>query len=495
MNASRLIAFCVAVSALLLAAWSHANDYERLYDHMIEANKAQLVMLAETGLITDELARQLAGALQEVVDEGMRPQGDGVYPDYLDLEARLVALIGHDASNIHLGRSRNDLGATMNLMLMRQQILGVVNEIGRTRETLQDMAAQHVDTLMPGFTHGVQAQPTTLAHFLLAFDAGLQRDAERLQQAYLRINRSPLGAGAFTTSGFPLNRERLAELLGFPALVVNSYDAIMVNPADTKLELATALSISALNISRFAQYVLFQYDDSAPGLLLADETAGRSSIMPQKRNPSLVERLRLAASEVVGRAHMSSLMVHNTPMYEVKDVRQDHLYRLNELVSDSRSMYRLLDEVLRALTIRVDRLRQIVDEDYSTLSELADTLKREAGVPFRVGHEVASELTTYGRAAGKAPAQLSYEEVAAVYSEVVHEDFPLSREQTRKALDAAEFVASRKGIGGPQADSVRQMLESHRQGVAELERWTENERARLAEAGERLNREFSRLTE
>lgn len=490
MNTRLLVALCLA-----LAASAEAGDYERLYDNMIEANKAQIVMLSEEKLISAELAGKLSLALQQVVDEGMPGRDGAAYPNYLDLEARLVELIGDDASNIHLGRSRNDLGATMNLMLMRRQVLDVVTDVSAVRATVQGIAADHVETVMPGFTHGVQAQPTTLAHFLLAFDAGLQRDSERLLETYERINRSPLGSGAFTTSGFALDRERLAELLGFPSLVDNAYDAIMVNPADTKVELASVLSISALSIGRFAQYVLFQYLDAAPGILLTDDITGRSSIMPQKRSPSIVERLRLAASEVVGKAHLSSLLVHSTPLYEVKDARQDHLYRLNDLVANARRMYQRLDEILHALTIRVDRLQELVDEDYSTMTELADTLKREAAVPFRVGHEVASHLTTYGREQGRAPSQLAHEEVAAVYREVVGDSFPLTPEQTRVALSSTAFVASRAGIGGPQADSVEKMLAAQRQDVANVNAWLAGEIRRLNAAADNLDQEFRRLAE
>lgn len=469
------------------------SDWDLLWQHMVDANAAQVVMLNENDLISDDLARDLARALTGLERLGA-PEADGSsYPNYLDLEDQLKEIVGEEASNIHLGRSRNDLGATMNLMLMRQQVLALLDEIAAVRTTLQDIAANNFDTVMPGFTHAVQAQPTTLAHFLLAVDATFGRDADRLRETYTRLNRSPLGSGAFTTSGFRLDRERLAELLGFPALVENSYDAIMSNPADTKMELAFDLAISAVGIGRVAQYILFQYDDPAPGLLLSDSITGHSSIMPQKRNPSAVERVRLLASEVVGRGQMSALLVHNTPLYEVKDARQDHLYRSNELVAHAATMYRNFDSILQAIIVRPDLLRAQVDADYSTMTELADALKREAGVPFRVGHEVASKLTTYGRANGKRPVDLSYEEVANVYRSVTGGDLPLSRSQVAQAFDPAKFVNGRAGIGGPQPASVRRMLDGQRSAVAELRDWSESERARLASAKANLNVELARI--
>lgn len=469
------------------------RDWDLLWQHMVDANAAQVVMLAENDLISDDLAHDLARALAELERQGPPEAGGSNYPNYLNLENQLKEIVGDEASNIHLGRSRNDLGATMNLMLMRQQVLALLDEIATVRTTLQEIAADNIDTVMPGYTHAVQAQPTTLAHFLLAVDATFGRDTDRLRETYARINRSPLGSGAFTTSGFSLDRKRLAELLGFPALIENSYDAIMSNPADTKVELAFDLAISAVGIGRVAQYILFQYDDPAPGLLLSAGITGRSSIMPQKRNPSVVERVRLLASEVVGRGQMAALLVHNTPLYEVKDARQDHLYRSNELVAHALTLYRNFDNVLQAITVRPDLLRAQVDADYSTMSELADTLKREAGVPFRIGHEVASELTTYGRANGKRPAELSYEEVANVYHDVTGEDLPLSRPQVGRAFDPAAFVSGRAGIGGPQPESVRRMLDSQRDAVAELRGWTESETARLAAARASLDAELARI--
>ena len=481
-------------AALLAAGILAAEEPPVLFEHMVEANRAQIVMLAERDLLPADQASRIASALRAFIAEQDQP-GAERSSNYLVLERRLIELIGPQASDLHLGRSRNDLGAAMNRMYLRERILDHLEEIGAVRAILQRMAAEHVDTVMPGFTHAVQAQPTTLAHFLLAFDAALARDSERLREVYARMNRSPLGAGAFTTSGFALDRVRLAELLGFDGLIENSYDAVMVATADSKVELASALSISALGIGRFTQYVIFQYDDPVPGLLLTGSITSRSSIMPQKRNPSAVERLRLAASEVVANAAAASLFAHNTPMYEVKDVREDHLLRLARFTDEASAMYQALGRVLESLTIRPETLRARVDADYSSMTELADTLRREADVPFRVGHHFASELTTYGRERGKRPVDLTYAEVAEVYRDAAGEDFPLSEEQLRRAVDPAEIVKSRKGVGGPQPEEARRML-ARQESAAEAQRaWSAGERGRLRRASEDLERLFNRLAD
>lgn len=217
--------------------------------------------------------------------------------------------------------------------------------------------------------------------------------------------------------------------------------------------------------------------------------------MPQKRSPSAIERLRLTASDVVGRAHISTLLTHNTPMYEVKDSREDHLFRLAELADSASDMYERMEKILTSLTVRKDILRALVDRDYSTMTELADTLHRVADVPFRIGHEVASELTTYGRARGKAPHELSYDEVAAVYLETTGEPIPLSAEQLNRAFDAGEFVRNRKGKGGPQPESIKRMLTRQQQELADLRQWVKDEANRLEKAAENLNADFESLVD
>lgn len=484
---SRALLVCMLLVPGGVAA-AAANPHE-LHQYLIEANRAQVVMLAERRLLPAAQLARIAGALRAAAAEAEAP-GSERSPNYLVLERRLVELIGPEATNLHVGRSRNDLGATMNRMLMRQRVLHLLEGIVAVRAKVHRLAGAHVDTVMPGFTHAVQAQPTTLAHFLLAFDASLARDCQRLREVYGRINLSPLGSGAFTTSSFALDRERLARLLGFDGLLENSYDAIMVSPADSKVELASALSISALNIGRFAQYLVFQYDDPVPGMLLTGPILGRSSAMPQKRNPSAIERLRLAASEVVANGHASAMFVHNTPMYEVKDVREDHLIRLTRFADEAAEMYVQLGRVLESLTIRKDVLRAQVDRDYSTMTELAETLLREEGVPFRTGYAVASELATYGRAHNKRPQELTHEEVATVYRGVTGQPLPLSAARLRRVFDPAEIIRTRAGRGGPQPAETNRMLDKQRAHAADVRGWVGAQREKQRHASDDLRRRF-----
>ncbi len=462
-----------------------------MFDHLIDANKAQIVMLTEQGLVDTALAERIATSL---ADHARAETGRGAErdPNYLKLEAALADRIGAEASNLHLGRSRNDLGAAMNRMALRNDVLRVAFALNHARDVVHDLASRHVDTVMPGFTHAVQAQPTTLAHFLLAFDSALGRDAERLRQTYTRLNRSPLGAAAITTSGFALDRERLAYLLAFEGLVDNSYDAIVVSTADSKAEIAAALSLSAIGVGRLAQDLLFQYDDPAPAIVVSESVAGRSSIMPQKRNPSIVEMLRVLASEVVGDAHKATIYVHNTPLHEVRDSRKYLFNVVHDLTLDAHAMYEQLSLVLGSLEFRVDALRERVDEDYSTMTELADALYREAGVPFRDGYRFASALTSFGRERGLSPAEISREQAVMVYAATLDgAALPLDAAQFAATLDAAAIVANRKGIGGPQPGEVRRMLEAAIDDNAAFRTWVDRERQRIDDRRTELDKLFS----
>jgi len=258
------------VNALLLLTLLAQDkaDEARLYTYQVQQHKAQVVMLGEEKLIDAELARKLSRAIEEV-DRETRAEVVPLREDYAGFERRLVAKVGPDASKLHMGRSNNDLGATSERLFMRDDALDILERLARARRTLLQVAEQNVETIIPGYTHMVQAQPTTLAHQLAAFLAAMERDEQRIREAYARIDSSPLGVGAFTTSGFGLNRERLRELMGMSGLVGNGYDAVMVATVDTKVEFAAALSLNALNIGRLMQQFLIQYSDSRLGDHLA----------------------------------------------------------------------------------------------------------------------------------------------------------------------------------------------------------------------------------
>ena len=465
----------------------------RAVDFLDLINQACLVMLYETGIVPREHAQRIAVGINTVRDAARAEAHTTGVPrhsaDYLDYEPRLVAVVGPDASRLHSGRSRQDIASTIARMNLRDGLMQEIDALILARERALALAAHHVDTIIPAYTHGVQAQPTTFAHYVLALIAALTRTTQRLREAYARVNRNPLGTAALTTSSFALNRKRLAALLGFEGLLENAYDANHLAPVDSALEVASGLAIAAVQIGQFAQDVHTPYTDPQPWLLLgAGELTGVSSIMPQKRNPAALEQLRAQASLMLGEMQTVFLLAHNTRtgMFD---------YRMYDPVPCGRALQvlQLLQNVLGGLVVNKERALAAVHADYSTTTEIADALMQRADVPFRIGHHFASQLTDYGRGQGLPLRDIPYAEAQRLYHALTQQTLPLSEEAFREVISPAYMVFGRTGIGGPQLAEVQRMLSHEHAEVAADRAWLRERYQHLAQAQAELEAAFIML--
>ena len=460
----------------------------RSVEFLDQINKASIVMLEATGIVPQAAAARIARGVAQLIEQerGLPPQRSA---DYLDYEPRLTAIVGADASRLHTGRSRQDIASTIARMNLRDGLLQEAEALVTAREKLIAVASRHTETIIPAYTHGVQAQPTTFAHYLDALAAALARQTERLREAYARINRNPLGAAALATSSFPLDRVQLAGLLGFEGLVENAYDANHLAPVDSALEVAGALAIAAVQIGAFAQDIHAQYSEPVPWFVLATgELTGVSSIMPQKRNPAALEQLRAQASIMLGEMHTVFLIAHNnrTGMFDYR--RYDPVPCATPL-----QVLRLLQQVVDGIVVNRERARAEVDADYSTTTEIADALAQKAGVPFRIGHHFASKLTDYGRSRGLRLHDIPYAEAARIYEAEAKQAFPLSEGDFRKAISAEHMVFGRRGTGGPQPVEVNRMLAAERESISADFAWLKARTEHLARAEAALDQAFSAL--
>jgi len=460
----------------------------RSVEFLDQVNKASIVMLDETGIVPHPVAASIAKGMAQVMaqERGSPPQRSA---DYLDYEPKLTAVVGPDASRLHTGRSRQDIASAIARMNLRDGLLKEYEALVTARDKLLAVAGRHTETIIPAYTHGVQAQPTTFAHYLHAFAAALGRQTERLQQAYGRINRNPLGAAALATSSFPLDRARLAVLLGFEGLVENAYDANHLAPVDSALEVAGALAIAAVQMGQFAQDIHAQYAEPVPWFMLATgELTGVSSIMPQKRNPAALEQLRAQASIMVGDMHTVLLIAHNnrTGMFD---------YRSYNPVPCERPLqvFKLFQQVVDGIVVNKARALEEVKADYSTTTEIADALLQRADVPFRIGHQFASKLTDYGRGRSIRLQEIPYAEAARLYQEQTQQAFPLTAAAFAKVISAEYMVYGRKGLGGPQPAEVNRMLAAERGQVAAKFAWLKAQNDHLARAAAALDRAFDAL--
>jgi argininosuccinate lyase len=461
------------------------------YYYMSLINRASLVNLVETKNLPSSLAGKIAKGIQEVDNQQDKP-GAMRSPDYLVFEFELLKAAGPDASRLHTGRSRQDMASTSSLMFLREGLLDTYEQLNCARKSVLDLATLHKKTIIPGYTHGVQAQPTTLAHYLLSIASVLQRDAERFMTAYSYINKSPQGSEVLGTSIFDLDRERLAELLGFDGVIENAYDANHWSPEEANLALANVVAVSAIGIGHFVQDIHLQYSQPRPWILIKQgELTGISSNMPQKRNPKALEDLRELCSTVIGLAQTVYFVEHNTTS-GMDDYRRPR-HALNA-ANSAQQMYALLTRIVDNLDINVDRALEEVNLDYSTMSALASILQRDADVPFRIGHHFASELTNYGRQNHLTPIQIPYKEAVKIYKEATEgQKLPFNEAKFKEAISAEYLVFNRKGLGGSQLSEVERMLSEHLIRLAHDNTWIKNQYDKLDAASANLNKLFADL--
>lgn len=474
-----------------------ADAYTEQFSWLNRINKASVVMLAEEGILDAPQAGKIAQGVRHAITQGDQP--DGKRPsDVLQIERIMIDAIGPEASLIHAGRSRQDIYATYRMAVLRTHVLAYAEAMNRTRGHLLRLASEHVDTLVPAYTNGVQAMPISYAHYLLAYDASFARDAQRIRELYARMNRSAMGTAVLANSSWPLNRERLAELLGFDGVIENSLDAGQVITYDVPIEAANLMSSGAIRIGAMIGDIHTQYHQTRPWLLLAESATYGSSAMPQKRNPGLVMRVRETASDVVGLAHTVTLRAHNvtTGMTDYKSAADS--LGLGEAASQ---MFNRMDRVLEALVVDKDRALAELEAEWTTSMELADTLQRVHRVPFRIGHSFASMIVSYAREHDIAPRDFPYVEAQRLYGEAARKyqwadtALPLDELNFRATLSPTDMVRTRVGTGGPQPEEVNRMLAAAKERLEQDEKWLQERRGAIAQADERLDAAFDALTD
>lgn len=462
-------------------------------------NMASTVANVELGIIPKELAGPIARGVAFSIDQAARPGGKRP-TDVLQTEKIITDVAGPEATLIHTGRSRQDIHSTLTMAQLRTELLDHADALNALRAQLQDMAAQHAETFVPAYTNGVQAQPISLAHYLLAFADSFERDAERLRQAWPRVDRSTLGSAVLANSSWALDKQRLAELLGFGGITANGYDATQIAPADVGLEAAQTAGSTALRLGSLMQDIHVQYHQTRPWMLLAPGRTYTSSAMPQKANPGVIQNARRLASDVVASVQQVVLRAHNVTPGMI-----DYKYSWTAAPQGAGTFVQgvqlLRDSTDVLASLRIDKARALeeLEGEWTTSMELAETLQREHRVPFRVGHHFASEVVKFARQQQLLPRQFPYAEAQRLYAEAMKQDgqagtrLPLDEAGFRRTLSPADMVRTRVGVGGPQPAETRRMLEASRKALAADRRWVDERRDRLAASEAKLNEAFAAL--
>lgn len=488
-------ALCVALAGWSATAGAQEDRRDPFY-WLGQINKASLVINTDQGLVDEALAPRFAQGIAQVLADG--EQEGGKRPStVITFEPLMIKAAGEEITLLHAGRSSQDMHATYRAAILRDDLLALAQQLQQTTSTLVDLAQKHKATVVPNYTNGVAAQPNSYGHYLLGHVAGLRRDAQRIREAYARIDRSAMGTTVLNGTSWPLDRERMARYLGFAATVENAYDASQISSMEHPVEAGSIVTSIALHTGHFVEDLLTQYAQPRPWILLQEggDNTYVSSAMPQKRNPGLLNRTRSSASTAMTLALGPAIQAHNiTPgMADPKNVKAN-----SAMVASALAALKNWDRVLKALVIDPERALEELNSDWTASQELADVLMREHGLPFRVGHHFASEIVGHARQHGIKPLDFPYEEARRIYAEAVEgadypQELPMSEEAFRRTLDPMAIVANRATAGGPQPAEMERMIESARQDLAAQKAWIDERRGAIADALRQLDQDFEAL--
>ncbi|MCL1698570.1 MULTISPECIES: argininosuccinate lyase [unclassified Lysinibacillus] len=454
---------------------------------MLQINIAHLKMLEEQGLVKKEEAKDIGVALKKIDLNYYRIEDYS--PRYEDLffriENKLIELAGDVAGNLHIGRSRNDMGIAIYRMTLRKKLLLLMRELLTLRDDLIAAAEEHVDTIMIGYTHTQQAQPTTFAHYLKAVIDQLERDFERLQHVYKTVNRSSMGAAALTTTGFNVNRERMRELLAFDDIIENAWDAVA--GADYIAEAASIVQLAALNLGRTSQDFLLWATQEFNAFTLASPYVQVSSIMPQKRNPVSIEHTRSLLSAVVGDASTVLQMVHNTPFGDIVDTEDDMQPYLWRAIDRLIGIYKLFGSLVVTMDVNKKKLRNRAENSFANVTELADTLVRSEEISFRQAHSIVSKcikvLLSHGE---ESLASLTWGLANTQSKLITGKPLKISEEDFYNTLKPETFVGVRTLLGGPAPATMKASLERSKANSHNLNEWVRVKESLIVEAEKQL---------
>jgi argininosuccinate lyase len=445
---------------------------------------AHLVMLVERRIVTPADAHRIRLALDGISVDAVRCAAyDGSCEDlFFYVERLLVTACGADvAGRLHTARSRNDIDMTMYRMRQREWIAALVDAGVSLRASLVELADRHRETVFAALTHTQPAQPTTVAHYLLAVIEQLERDAQRLRAAYASTNRNPLGACAITGTGFPIDRELTSALLGFDEPTGNTYGSIAT--VDYLLESAAAAAVMLTGVGRVLQDLLLWCTADVGYLRLADGFVQCSSIMPQKRNPVALEHARGLASKAVGQASAIMLATHNTPFGDIVDVEDDLQPLVASMFRDARRAVSLTAAALRDAEFDVARMAARAAAGGTTMTELADRLVRDHGIPFGSAHAIAARML---RDAARAPETPLAARLAEASQAVIGRTLDYEQQELERVLSAKHFVNVRTTPGGPSPEITRQAVEESRRRLDADRVWLKGVRAHVADAASTL---------
>ena len=442
------------------ASFTSSLEFDkRIFNADIKCNIAHTTMLKEQGIVAAEDADKIIESLKELEEEGINALNLDLSVEdiHMALENYVTSKIGGIAGFMHTGKSRNDQVATDLRLVLKEEIENIEQDILNLIEVIVEIASEHTETVMVGYTHLQHAQPTTFAHHLLAYANEIRRDFERIHDAKKRVDMCPLGSAAMTGTGFNIDRLRTAELLGFSNVMENSMDG--VSSRDFMAETVSALAIMASNLSKINEELIIWSTYEFRLIEISDEYSSTSSIMPQKKNPDVAEISRGKTAVLFGELMTILSIIKALPHSYNRDLQEvtPHLWNA---VDTATSMVNITGSMLSSIKFNSDRGLELALANFSTATELADLMVKEKNLPFRIAHQIVGRTVTEAIERNMSPGDIDSQFLDEISLEISGKRLNLEPEIVKKALDPIEIIRNRDVLGGPSPKAVKESISS-----------------------------------
>ncbi|MGA3112353.1 MAG: argininosuccinate lyase [Candidatus Bathyarchaeia archaeon] len=440
---------------------SSRKDDELLAPAVVDINKAHIIMLIEQKIIQPLDGGKILKALQKLSNVTLDPAAEDVH---MALEEAVLKETGAEVGgNLHIAKSRNDQVTTAIRMQLRNELVEVMLQVLQMQENLLETADKHVDTIILEYTHLQAAQPVTFAHYLISWVQALERDLNRLKETYARVNMCPLGAGALATTSFPINRVRTASLLGFNSVLENSIDA--VGSRDYILETQSALTLLAVNLSRLAEDLIIWSSQEFSTVELPDEFTSTSSIMPQKKNPEVLEVIRARASYALGDFVASAAAIKSLPTVYNLDF-QEVTTKLWASVGNLSSSLSIFTELIPNLKVS-SNVEGKAAAGFTGATELANMLVRKYHVAFRTSHKIVGALVKSLADSNKTLLDATPKLLQTIARETAGVNLSIKIGDIIDCTNPRKLVETYKVQGGPSAVEVEKAIKTSKKNIAE----------------------------
>ncbi|MFD0870501.1 MULTISPECIES: argininosuccinate lyase [Paenibacillus] len=437
---------------------------KELAEEDIQGSLAHIAMLAKCGIVPEADAERIKEGLLKVQERIQRGEMEFSVSDediHMNIEKALIEEIGPVGGKLHTGRSRNDQVATDMHLYLRRRVVEFVGMLHKLQLALLEQAKANLDTIIPGYTHLQRAQPILFAHHLMAYVSMFQRDIERLQDSYKRINVLPLGAGALAGTTFPIDRHFVAEQLGFDRVYENSLDA--VSDRDFIIEFLSNASMIMMHLSRLCEEMVMWSSTEFAFIELDDAFCTGSSIMPQKKNPDVAELVRGKTGRVYGNLVGLLTVLKALPLAYNKDMQEDK-EGMFDTVKTLQGALQLFAPMVSTMKVNRDRMRQAVNQDFSNATDIADYLVNK-GIPFRQAHEIIGKTVLYCIQNKKYLLDLTLDEFKQ-FSELFDDNI-------YQVLQPEQVVNARNVYGGTASEQVAQAIGRAEEAVGKTEEWVQ----------------------